>query len=70
MVSIYLNLNEKTLQNSFFFCLFRAAPAAYASSQARGQIRAAAAGLQHSNSNARFELHLQPALQLMATPDP
>ena len=28
-----------------FFCLFRAAPTAYGSSQARGRIRAAAAGL-------------------------
>ena len=31
----------------FFFLLFRAAPAAYGSSWARGQIRAAAAGLHH-----------------------
>ena len=34
---------------TFFF--FRAAPAAYGSSQARGQIRAAATGLCHSHSN-------------------
>ena len=32
----------------FFFCLFRATPAAYGSSQARGQIRAIAASLYHS----------------------
>ena len=33
-----------------FFCLFRAAPAAYRSSQARGRIRATAAGLHHSTA--------------------
>ena len=38
------------------FCLFRAAPTAYGSSQARGQIRAIVAGLCHSHSNARSEL--------------
>ena len=46
------------------FCLFRAAPMAYGSSQARGQIRAVAAGLRHSHSNTGSEP------QLMATPDP
>ena len=34
---------------SFFLCLFRAAPTAYGSSQARSQIRAEAAGLCHSH---------------------
>ena len=34
-----------------FFYLFRATPAAYGSSQARGRIGAAAAGLHHSHSN-------------------
>ena len=37
----------------FFFCLFRAAPVAYGSSQVSGQIRAASAGLHHSHGNAR-----------------
>ena len=37
--------------------LFRAAPAVYGSSQARGQTGAAAAGLYHSHSNARSESH-------------
>ena len=32
----------------FFFCLFRAAPAAYGGSQARGRIGATAASLHHS----------------------
>ena len=39
----------------FFFFLSIAAPAAYGSSQARVQIRAAAAGLHHSHSNAGSE---------------
>ena len=43
----------------FFFCLFRAAPTAYGSSQARGQIGAAAAGLHHSHSNMVPELCMQ-----------
>ena len=42
----------------FFFCLFRAAPVAYGSSQARGQIGAAAASLHHSHSNEGSEPHL------------
>ena len=42
----------------FFFFFFRAALAAYGGSQARGLIGAIAAGLHHSHSNARSELHL------------
>ena len=42
-----------------------AAPAAYGSSQARGQIGAIAVGLHHSQSNKGSELHLQPTLQLV-----
>lgn len=41
----------------FFFLLFRATPVAYGSSQARGRIGAAAAGLCHSHSNARSLTH-------------
>jgi len=52
----------------FFF--FRAAPAAYGGSQARGRIRATAAGLSQSHSNARSKLHLKPTPQLMAMLDP
>ena len=48
--------------------LFRATPATYASSQARGPIGAVAVGLHHSHSNARSEPRLRPLL--MATPDP
>ena len=36
----------------FVFCLFRAAPAAYGGSQARGSVGATAAGLHPSHSNA------------------
>ena len=52
----------------FYILLFRATPAAYGGSQAKGQITAVAAG--HSHSNAGSELHLQSAPQLTATPDP
>ena len=44
----------------FVFCPYRAAPAAYGCSQARGLVRAAAAGLSHSHSNARSKLCLWP----------
>ena len=54
----------------FFFGLFRAAPAAYRHSQARGLIRATAASLYHSHSNAGSKPCLPPTPQLMATPDP
>ena len=54
----------------FFVLFFIAAPVAYGSFWARGQIGAAAAGLCHSCSNTRSEPHLQPTLQLAAMPDP
>ena len=50
----------------FFFLLFRAAPAAYGSSQGRGPIGATAASLRHSNSNAGSELCLRTTPQLTA----
>ena len=55
-----------------FFCLcpFRAAPAAFGGSQARGRIGAVAASLLQSHSNDRSKLSLQPTPQIMATPDP
>ena len=49
--------------------VFRAASAAYGSSQARRQIKAAATDLYHSHSNAGSELHLRPIPQLMTMPD-
>ena len=56
----------------FYFCLLGggATPAAYVSSQARGQIRAIADRLHYSHSNARSESRVQPTAQLMAMPDP
>ena len=54
----------------FFFCLFRATSVAYGGSQARGQIKAIAAGLHHGHGNVRSELCLQPTPQLMAVPGP
>ena len=55
----------------FFFFFFGAAPAAYGHSQARGLIRAIAAGLCQSHSNARSKLCLQHTTpQLAATLDP
>ena len=54
----------------FFFLLFRAAPVAFGSSQARGQIRAIAASLHHSYSNTRSAPHLQPTPQLTDMSDP
>ena len=51
-------------------CPLRATPTAYGCSQARGEIRVAAAGLHHSHSNSGSESHLQPMPQLMAMLDP
>ena len=53
----------------FFFCFLGPYPWAYGSSQARGQIRAAAAGLHHSHSNLGSEPCQQPIPQLTAMPE-
>ena len=53
-----------------FFAISWATPAGYGGSQARGQIRAVAAGLCQSYSNVGSEPCLQPTPQLTATPDP
>ena len=55
---------------NFFFFLFTATPAAYGSSQARGQIGAVTAGLRHSCGNAGSKPHLQTTPHLTAIPDP
>lgn len=52
----------------FIYLLIRATPMACGGAQARGLSRAVAAGLHHSNAGSK--LHLQPTLQLTATPDP
>ena len=54
----------------FFFGHFRAAPLAYGSSQAGGQIGAAAVGLCHSYGNLGSKPPVQLTPQSMATPDP
>ena len=74
------NLRETAFKiyNSFCFFVFcfvfyvfsMASPAAYGDSQARGLIRATAAGLHHSHSNVRSEPRLRPIPQLTAPPDP
>ena len=48
----------------------RATPVAYRGSQARDPIRAIAASLHHSHSNAGSEPHLQPTRHLTAKQDP
>ena len=53
----------------FIFLLFRATPAAYRGFQAKGQVRAIAAGLHHSHSNSGSKPRLRPTPQLTATPD-
>ena len=64
---------EKTIQrmgeNLCKGLFFRAVPAAYEGSQARGQITATAASLHHSHSNKGSEPCLQPTPQLTAMPD-
>ena len=59
-----LILGMGMVQPLFFF---RAEPTAYGSSQARGHIGAAAAGLHHSHSSTGPS---RPTPQLTATPDP
>jgi len=51
------------------FVIFRATPLAYGGSQARDLIRAVAAGLHHSHSNARSERRLRPIPQFTAMLD-
>ena len=52
----------------YLFCPFKATPAAYGGSQARGLIGAVVTGLHHSHSNSRSESSLRPTPQLMAIP--
>ena len=72
-VSVKSSHVSGSLPHNVFFGLFAiswATPVAHRISQASGPIRAVAAGLHHSHSNAGSELRLQPTPQLMATPDP
>ena len=61
----------KPLQSDSYFFFFQGHTSAYRGSQARVQIRAVAASLHYSHSNAaRSEPHLQPTPQLKAMLDP
>ena len=64
-----ISAKSLTLKYIYIFSLFRAALTAYGSSQASGWIRAVAAGLHHSYSNARSQSHLWPIPELKATLD-
>ena len=57
-IAIYIHTYIYIYLSIFIFCLFKAAPKAHGGSQARGLIGTTAAGLHHSHSNARSELHL------------
>ena len=59
------SVNQNRTQEDFFFFLFRAAPATYDCSQARGSNGAAVTSLHHNS-----EPHLPPTLQPTATLDP
>ena len=61
--TVWKAFRVSSLALSFFFVVVvLAIPVAYGISQARCQIRAVAAGLCHSHSNAGFELCLLPTL--------
>lgn len=72
IVAVWHRKSAGTLFVCLFVCFWtlRTTCAAYGSSQARGQIRAVAAGLHHSHSNAGSEPRMRPTPQLIATPDP
>ena len=53
-----------------FVLFFKAAPAVYEGSQARGPIQATTSSLRYSHSNARSELHLRPTPEFIAMLDP
>ena len=67
-ISTMVSLNIEAHFIIFFF--FTATPAAYRSYQSRDHIRAIAAGLNHSYSNARSEPRLWPTPQLVVMLDP
>ena len=65
--------HKGTPEATFFFCLFRAPPVAYGSSQARGQFGATAANLCHSHSNSGIRaasVTLHHSSQPRRIPDP
>ena len=69
-LSSFLFFLPSFLPSFLSFLLFRVPPAAYGSSQARGQIGAVTTGLHHSHSNTGSEPHLWSIPQLTATRNP
>ena len=57
---VWTRLFIAALVLGFFNFLFRAPPAAYGSTQAKGQTGASAAGLHHSHNNSGSQPHLPP----------
>ena len=53
---VWTHSSKALFYSSFSSIFFRATPEAYGSSQARGRIGAAAAGLHHSNCNTRSKV--------------
>ena len=66
----FTQLELNSTDQYVFGVVFKASPEAYGSFQARGPIRATAAGPYHSHSHARSELCLWPIPQLTETLDP
>ena len=72
VMTIFRDVRPEKMLLCLFVCLFllfRDASAAYGSSQARGQIGAAAASLHHNHSNLGFEPPLPATPQLTAMLD-
>ena len=73
---LWFQVTLHTMVDYYYIYLFSlsafsgAAPVAYGGFQARGQIRAEAAGLHHSHSNSGSQPRLQRTPQLTATPAP
>ena len=70
LICIFLIISDVEFFLGVCVCVFRAASAAYGGSQARGRIRAVAAGLHHSHTKLLPRPSLQPTLQVTAMLDP
>ena len=60
LMRFWYSVTMKSIGVLFYFIFFKGPTHGIWSSEARGQIRAVAAGLHHSHSNTRSEPHLQP----------
>ena len=70
VIHVYMFSGFFVLFCFFPFLSFRAMPVVYGGSQARGRMRATAAGLHRSRSHRGSEPPLQPPPQLTAMSDP